>query len=160
MVNGGSRGELYAPSLFSDGVLRLYDFEQEAAFWPQNAFPAFVVEELTTATVRGEPMPVPVHAEQLLEWQYGDDWRVPYKSVWDGGEPRDESGPHGDLARRDLAAQIEWCEAQGWDPSVYAGQPAWPRTLRGAGPRDWAPRTALTSQSAWWHTLEDVARDY
>lgn len=63
----GCRGELYAPTLFADGVLRLYDFEHEVAHWPQSSFPIFAVEGERTALVRGQPFPVPLHAEDLLE---------------------------------------------------------------------------------------------
>jgi hypothetical protein len=160
MVGNACRGELYAPLLFDDGVLRLYDLEQEVAFWPNASFPAFVVEELETVEVRGVPLPVPVHAERLLAWQYGEDWRTPYRSVRDGGDGRDGATSHGDLAAPRLAEQIAWCEAQGWDRSVYRGQPAWPRGLRGAGPTDGLPRAAATSRSAWWHTLDEVSRHY
>jgi hypothetical protein len=160
VAENGACGELYAPSLFADGILRLYDFEQEATFWPQNSFPSFVVSELATALVRGEPFPVPAMSEQLLEWQYGTDWRTPYRSVRDGGDPRDGSTSHGDLTHHDLAEQLAWCEANGWDRSIYLGQPAWPRPLGGAGPRDASDRTIQTSQSAWWHTTAEVERDY
>jgi len=160
MSNGAGRGELYAPALFADGVMRLYDFEQETVFWPQNSFPAFLVETLATASVRGVDFPVPAYSEQFLEWQYGADWRTPYRAVWDGGEPREESSAHGDLAHHDLGAQIAWCEAHGWDRSVYRGQPKWPRELRGAGPQDISARTTHTSRSAWWHTVAEVERDY
>jgi hypothetical protein len=160
MVDGSSRGELYAPSLFADGVLRFYDFEQEAVFWPEASYPAFVFESLTTAAVRGVDFPVPLHAEQWLEWHYGEDWRTPYRSVWDGGEARSDRSSHGDVSHHDLAAQVAWCEAQGWDRSVYSAQPAWPRELRGAGPEGASARTALTSRSAWWHTIDEVSREY
>jgi hypothetical protein len=160
MRETGSVGELYAPVLFSDGVLRLYDLEREVAFWPQSSFPIFVVDELTTAHVRGVPFPVPAYAEQLLEWHYGPDWRTPYRSARDGGMPRDGSTSNGDAASPRLAEAIAWCEAHGWDRSVYLAQPAWPRPLAGAGPTDHSSRAASTSQSAWWQTLNEVAEHY
>jgi LicD family len=160
MKGGVARGELYAPLLFSDGVLRLYDLEREAAFWPQSSFPVYVVEELAAVTVRDTRFPVPAGAEKLLEWHYGPGWRTPYRSVRDGGAPRDGLTSHGDLAAPRLAAQIAWCEAQGWDRSVYRTAPAWPRSLGAAGPVDYGPRTATTSQSAWWHTLAEITDGY
>lgn len=160
MTPSGCRGELYTPVLFADGVLRLYDLEQEVAFWPQCSFPAYAVEELRTLPVRGVPMPVPLHAEKLLEWHYGADWKVPYRAPRDGGTYRGGRTSHGDLAVPHLADAIAWCEAQGWDRSVYRGQPAWPRRLNGAGPRDPAGRAARTSGSAWWHTVDEIAAHY
>jgi hypothetical protein len=160
MRNGVARGELYAPLLFSDGVLRLYDLEHEVAFWPQSSFPVYAVEQLSTALVRGTPMPVPARAERLLEWHYGPGWRTPYRSVIDGGTPRDGLTPHGDVAEPRLAEQVSWCEAQGWDRSAYRAEPAWPRPLRAAGPVDNGPRAATTSRSAWWRTLGEVTDNY
>jgi LicD family protein len=161
MVGDVCRGEVYAPTLFSDGVLRLYDLEHEVAFWPHSSFPAFVVEDLTTADVHGVPLPVPAHAEQLLAWHYGDDWRTPYQAPLDGGRGREGRTAHGDVPLPQLAERIAWCEAEGWDRSVYAAEPAWPRRLNGAGPsEDSLPRTATTSRSAWWHSLDEISRFY
>jgi hypothetical protein len=160
MRDGACCGELYAPTLFADGVLRFWDREQEVVHWPRSSFPAFAVEELGTAEVRGVPFPVPRHAEALLEWHYGPDWRTPYRAVRDGGDPRDGSTEHGDVATPRLAGQIAWCERQGWDRTRYRGQPAWPRPLRGAGPQGDSPRAAATSGSEWWHTVAEVEAHY
>jgi hypothetical protein len=134
MMGDTPYGELWAPSLFSDGVLRYYDFESEVSLFPHFAFAAWFVEDLDTAEIDGVPYPVPAHARELLRWTYGEDWSVPYRAVIDGGEPREGSTIHGDLAVPDLAGQLAWCEAQGWDRSRYALQPAWPRRPRSAGP--------------------------
>ena len=157
-TDGSNYGELYAPSLFDDGVLRLYDFEEETIFWPQSSFPVFFVEELGEVMVRGRtyPAPAPGRAERLLELLYGDDWRVPYRSQRDGGEARPDRTDHGDVAEPDLQGAIEWCRAQGWDQTRYAAEPAWPRPLRGAGPHAWMEQTSLTTRSAWWHTLGEL----
>ena len=159
-ADGHDCGEIYAPTVFSDGVLRMYDLEHEVAFWPHSSFPAFAIEELGTAEVRGVSMPVPRHAEQLLSWHYGDDWRTPYRAARDGGRGRRGRTSHGDVAEPGLAEQIAWCEAQGWDRSVYIDEPAWPRRLRGAGPVDDHARAVGTSRSAWWHTLDEISRHY
>ena len=159
-VDGTGVGELWAPVLFSDGVLRLYDLEGEVSFWPQSALPAFVFEELGDVKLRGRRHPAPAQAETLLEWIYGKDWRVPKRSAADGGIQEDDRGRSGDRVVPALAEQIEWCEAQGWDRSVYAEQPQWPRRLAGAGPLGSSPRAATTSRSDWWRTLDEIAEHY
>ncbi len=162
MDDGVARGEVYCPTLFNDGVLRLYDLDTEVAYWPQSSFCAWFVEERTTIPVRGVPLPIPTRAEELLSWHYGPDWRTPYRSVRDGGDARDGRTGHGDVAAPSLADQIAWCEQQGWDRSVYqnAGLPTWPRRVKGAGPADDLTRTRRTSRSAWWHTLDELVRHY
>ena len=153
-------GEIYAPSVFDDGVLRFHDFEHEVIHWAHSSFPAFVVEELRTATVRGRPFPVPRYAEQLLEWHYGTDWRTPYRSTLDGGAERDDRTRHGDDATPHLAEAIRWCQEHGWDCERYRGQPRWPRDLRGGGPAEGSERTRLSSGSAWWHTLDELSQHH
>lgn len=159
-TDGSNYGELYAPSVFSDGVLRLYDFEEEVVFWPQSSFPAYFVEDTRPVLVRGRPYPAPVHAEQLLALLYGDDWQVPYRSPRDGGDARPDRTDHGDVAEPDLRAAIEWCRSQGWDEAQYAYEPVWPRRLRGAGPHEWMEQTSLTTRSAWWHSLDELTADH
>jgi hypothetical protein len=149
-------GEAYAPVLFDDGVLRLYDLATEVIFWPQTSFPHHLVEELAQAPVRDHQYPVPARAAQLLEFTYGPGWRTPRRSAFDGGDPDDRFGTSGDLLVPNLAEQVCWCEATGWDRTRYAGQPRWPRRLNGAGPVGPVPRTAATSRSTWWHTLDEL----
>ncbi|HET8929840.1 MAG TPA: LicD family protein [Acidimicrobiales bacterium] len=160
VVDGACIGEVYAPTLFADGVLRLYDPANEVSFWPQSSFPTYFVESLSTATVRGVPYPVPRDAERLLHGFYGADWNVPIRSHADGGEARPGLGPSGDDLTPHLASMVDWCLGQGWDRSVYASRPAWPRMLDGAGPFATSSRTVLTSRSGWWHTLDDLTAHY
>jgi hypothetical protein len=153
-------GDLWAPAVFSDGVLRQYDFEREVIMWPEASFAAYFIEELRPLEMHGIEYPVPAHSEELLRWQYGDDWREPYKSVRDGGAARSDRTSHGTFAEPTLRDQLEWCRRRGWDPARYAGQPAWPRPLGGAGPWEDSVRARHTSGSAWWHSLEEVANHY
>lgn len=160
MRGDGSRGELYAPTLFADGVLRLYDLEREAYHWPQSSFPSWFVEETDEVELRGARFRIPRRADVLLRFLYGDDWRTPIRSVRDGGEWQEGRTAHGDVAAPNLEEQVAWCEAQGWDRPTAAGLPAWPRRIRGAGPPSWSPRTELTSGSCWWHDLDELAASY
>ena len=158
--DGVGVGELWAPVLFSDGVLRVYDLEHEVSLWAQTALPAFVFEELGEVELRGGSYPVPAHAETLLEWIYGEDWRTPRQAVADGGDQVADRGRSGDRVVPALAEQIAWCEAQGWDRSVYAAQPQWPRGLVAAGPYGNSVRAASTSGSDWWRSLDEIAENY
>lgn len=153
-------GELWAPALFSDGILRQYDFEHELVMWPQSAFSAYFVERLRTIEMDGVEYPVPDEAESLLGWLYGQDWRTPYRAMLDGGQRREGRTANGDLATPRLAAQVDWCLQRGWNRSSYAAQPVWPRPLRGAGPIDPTGRTRSSSRSAWWHSLEEICAHY
>lgn len=159
-LDGESMGEVYTPVLFADGGLRLYDPVREVAFWTQSSFPHWFVQELDTVTLGGRRYPIPRRADRLLEHWYGPDWRVPYRSERDGGQPREGHGPHSDLLAPRLATATAWCEAQGWDRSVYAERPAWPRAVAGAGPASSTDRTRLTSRSAWWHDLDELVGHY
>jgi hypothetical protein len=156
IVGERHRVDLWAPTLFSDGILRHYDLETEVVLWSEAAFPAYFVEQLDTAMIRNEPYPVPVHADRLLSLLYGPNWRVPFKCLYDGGEHRDGLTKHGGMAEPNLRDHVLWCEAQGWDRTRYRGQPVWPRTLRGAGGHERSTRTRDTSRSAWWHTLDEI----
>lgn len=158
--DGVSVGELWAPVLFSDGVLRLYDLDREVALWPQSAMPAFMFDERRNVILGGRAYPAPAHAETMLEWLYGSDWQVPQRSVADGGDPVDGRGRSGDRVTPALAGHIAWCVQRGWDRSVYAGEPRWPRQLAGAGPAGTSDRAATTSGSDWWRTLDEVAENY
>jgi hypothetical protein len=158
--DGVAVGELWAPVLFSDGVLRVYDLEREVSLWAQTALPAFVFEELREVELRDRSYPVPADAETLLEWIYGEDWRVPRQAVADGGERVADRGRSGDRVVPALAEQIAWCEAQGWDRSVYAAQPQWPRALVAAGPYGSSARAAATSGSDWWRSLDEIRERY
>jgi hypothetical protein len=161
IMHAGGGGELFAPVLFDDGVLRLYDLERDVYHWPQSSFPAWFVEDLDTVCVRGVDYPIPRAADILLGFLYGDDWRTPIRSVRDGGDQRDDRLANGDVGAPTLAAQVAWCEARGWDRGAYADRPAWPRRIRAAGPGGITyGRAAATSGSCWWHTLEELAEHY
>jgi hypothetical protein len=159
-LDGTGVGELWAPVLFSDGVLRVVDLPARVSLWPQTALPAFVFEELREVTVRGGSYPAPARAELLLEWLYGADWREPRRAPADGGRREAGRGRSGDRVAPALAEQIALCESQGWDRSVYAGQPAWPPRLAAAGPAGVSERAAATSGSDWWRSLAEVGERY
>ncbi|HWB23108.1 MAG TPA: LicD family protein [Gaiellaceae bacterium] len=159
-VDGTGVGELWAPVLFSDGVLRVYDLDEEVSLWPQTALPAFVFDQLRDVEVRGRSYPAPERAETLLEWIYGEDWRTPTRSVADGGTRVEDRAASGDRASPALQEQIAWCEAQGWDRRIYSMQPRWPRKLAGAGPFGSSDRAAASSGSDWWRSLAEVAEHY
>jgi hypothetical protein len=159
-LDGTSVGELWAPVLFSDGVLRVYDLEREVSLWPQSALPAFIFDKLGEAEIRGQRYPAPARAETLLEWLYGEDWRIPRRALIEGGDHVAGRAASGDRVEPALAAQIAWCEAQGWDRSVYAAQPAWPRRIAGAGPFGSGARAATTSGSDWWRSLDEIAASF
>jgi len=149
---GALVGELWAPLLFADGVLRLHDLSSETVLWPHAAVPAFVYDELREIESRGCRYPVPLHAETVLEWDYGVDWRVPIRAQVDDGRHRAGRGISGEDVEPKLAHQVAWCEGQGWDRSRYAGLPAWPRALSGVG--------ALGHRSSRWLTVDEVGEYY
>lgn len=158
--NGEAVGDLYAFSLFDDGVLRRFDLAQDAYWCPHSSFPHFFVEQLGEAEVRGHRYPAPQHAERFLAGVYGDDWRTPYKAVMQGGEGREGTTTHGDRYEPKLAAEVAWCEARGWDRAKYAGELAWPRPIRGAGPLGPTPRTLDSSRALWWRSLAELQSLY
>lgn len=153
-------GDLFAPSLFDDGVLRIYDFATETLWTPHSSFPHFFLQELSTVTIAGRAYPGVGRPERFLAGVYGDDWRTPYRSYVDGGESRTGSTTHGDTYEPKLAEWVDWCVAEGWDRSVYAGQPSWPREARGAGPIGPSTRTASTSRALWWRDRDELLANY
>lgn len=158
---GRTLGELWAPKLFADGVLRLYDLDSEVYFWPQSSFPHFALAETATVTLDERPYPAPRDPERWLEWTYGPMWHVPYQARSDGGGARPGFGLSGDAVTPALAERIAQCRAEGWDTRVYAGQIPWPRKLRGGGPSGGGtPRAAETSGSDWWHDLDELVSRY
>jgi hypothetical protein len=158
--HGRKVGDLYAFTRFADGVLRRYDRATGAYWCPHSSFPAFFVEERASVDVRGRSCAVPAHAERWLEATYGADWRVPYRSVLDGGRPRAGVTNHGDRYEPTLAEQVAWARARGWDPTSYAGSPAWPQPIGGAGPRGPTARTVGSTGSLWWRDLEELVRHH
>ena len=159
-ADGISVGEIYLPSIFADGVLRQYDFATEVAYWPETSFPHFFVSRLATAEVDGSPYPIPQFSARLLKAWYGTDWRVPYRGQLDGGEERNDRSRHGTVNAPTLSETVAWCERRGWNRSRYRDEPAWPRRIAGAGPREPGPRTRHSSGSQWWHTLDELVRYY
>ena len=154
---GVAIGDLYTFWLFDDGMLRAYDLAQEVYWCPRNSFPHWFCEELGEATVRGRSYPALRAPERWLEATYGPDWRVPYRSVQKGGEPKEGMTALGDLAVPDREALVAWCVAQGRRREVYAtlDLPSWPRTVRGAGPEGFE-----TGRGYGWTDLEDLARRF
>jgi hypothetical protein len=150
-------GDLYAFSLFSDGILRWYDVEHELYWCPDSSFPHYFVETLEPVTLRGKRYPGPRAAEQWLDGTYGAEWRTPFQA----GDPRPAgTNVWGYRFQPRLAAEVAWCEAQGWDRSRYRGELQWPRDMIGAGPQGWAPRGASPDEVRWWNTLAVLAREY
>lgn len=158
--NGATVGELWAPTLFADGVLRMYDLLTGAYFWPQSSMPHHHFETLGRVELGGGSYPVPAAADVVLARLYGDDWRTPTRAPADGGRPRPGHAYSGDRADPRLREWIADCEAQGWDRRRYGGQPPWPRPILGAGPHGSASRAGELSGSEWWSTLEELSSDY
>lgn len=160
---GGRKvGDVYFPTLFDDGVLRIYDLEAEVLWTPHSSFPHFFLEQLGSASIDGVAYPAPRYAERFLEGVYGEDWRTPYRAVQHGGETRAGHTTHGDRYLPKLAEERRWCRDRGWDDSVYARRalPHWPRTIRGAGPIGPTDRTTATSRALWWRDLREVAANF
>jgi hypothetical protein len=158
---GGERiGDLYAFSLFDDGVLRRFD-EERGAYWvPHSSFAHFFVDRLESAALRGRRYPVPRRADRLLADTYGADWRTPYRAMQQGGAPKDGVTIHGDRYEPHLRAQIEWCETQGWDRGRYAHERRWPRPIRAAGPVGPTDRTRDSSRALWWRSRDELTALY
>jgi hypothetical protein len=157
---GDHVGDVFTPSLFADGVLRFFDLAAEVFWTPQSSVPHWFFEEATTVEVAGRPYPAPRAPEALLAGIYGDDWRTPYRSVVDGGTGKDDVTAHGDRYAPKLHREVPWCEEQGWDRSQYRWAPAWPRRVRGAGPRGPDERTRGSSEALWWRDLEELVAHY
>jgi hypothetical protein len=153
-------GDLYSFSLFSDGVMRRWDFEHEVYWCPHSSFPAWFTEELTEVTLRGKSYPSLRAPEKWIAGVYGEDWRTPYKAVAQGGQSRTGATIHGDLYEPKLAAEIAWCVERGWDPGRYSNAHAWPRPIGGAGPKGPTARTADNSRALWWRDLDELARHF
>lgn len=149
-------GDLYAFSVFADGVMRRWDFERDVYWCPHSSFPAWFVEGEAKVELRGKTYSAVRSPEKWIAGIYGEDWRVPYRAAKQGGALRDGVTVHGDRYEPKLHAEIAWCEAQGWDRSVYANAPAWPRLVGGAGPIGPTPRTERNSRSLWWRDLDEL----
>jgi hypothetical protein len=160
LFEGDHVGELFAPSVFSDGVLRFLDFATAVVWCPHWSLPHWFLEETSTVELAGRPYPAPRSAESYLACVYGDDWRTPYRSVRDGGTGRTGTTTHGDAYHPNLDRWIPWCEERGWDRTRYRLAPAWPRQLRGAGPRGPDDRTRGNSGALWWRTLDELLASY
>ena len=159
-IGGSIVGELWAPTVFADGVLRLYDLAAGVYFWPQSSMPHHHFQTREEAELDGHRYPVPGEAEALLAELYGEDWRTPIRAPADRGRPRPGREYSGEPADPRLRAWIARCEAAGWDRSCYGGEPAWPRPTLGAGPRGAAVRARDHSGSAWWRTIEELQANY
>ncbi len=159
-AEGVHLGDLFAPVLFADGVLRIFDLATSVSWTAHSSFPHFFVEELSLVSIAGHAYPAVHHPERFLAGVYGDDWRTPYKSTVDGGVLRSGSTTHGDTFAPKLAEEIAWCESAGWDRARYAGLPAWPRTVAGAGPWGATWRTASSSAALWYRDREELVANY
>jgi hypothetical protein len=160
LFDGEHVGELFAPSVFADGVLRYVDLASAVVWCPHWSLPHWFLEETTTVDLAGQPYPAPRAVEDYLAYVYGDDWRTPYRAVLDGGASRSGTTTHGDRYLPRLDRWIPWCEERGWDRSQYRLAPTWPRALRGAGPLGPDERTAASSGALWWRTLDELQASY
>jgi hypothetical protein len=155
--DGHRTGDMYAFSLFSDGVVRWYDFHWETYWCPESSFPHYFVESLETVFIRGRAYPAPRAPEKWLEGIYGETWRTPFKP----GDPRSAAlNVWGYRFRPKLAEEVAWCESQGWRRDQYAGEPAWPRQVWAVGPEGWAPDNEDPGHVRWWRSLDDIVRLY
>jgi hypothetical protein len=159
-LHGEFIGDLFMPSLFADGVLRIFDFGTDVYWTPHFSLPHAFFAVMGTAVIRGRRYPAIAAVEEFLELMYGPDWRVPYRCVIDGGEPRGGVTIHSHRYAPRLARAMAAAEADGWDRRVYAGQPVWPRRVAGAGPLGPSPRTVATSRALWWHDLDELVAEY
>lgn len=150
-------GDLYAFSLFEDGVLRWYDVEHEVYWCPESSFPHYFVETLEPVTIRGRQYPAPRAAAQWLAGTYGPDWRTPFKV---GDRRPAETDVWGYRFRPRLHDEIAWCETQGWDRGRYRGELRWPRSVVAAGPDGWAPPGENPDEVRWWRTLAELQQHY
>ncbi len=157
IVDGVVVGDVFTPTLFADGVLRCYDLATETAWWPTSSFPHVVVAERIEIEWRGHRLFVPEQPERLLRCLYGETWAVPYRSVRDGGDGRDDATWSGESVTPQLRQLLG---EFGVDAADYVGQPHWPRATRAAGPRGTNPRARLTSGSDWWHDLDEMVEHY
>jgi len=153
---GKKVGDLYAFFTFSDGVLRRFDLENDVYWCPHSSFPAYFIEKTETVMLNGAPYPGLRAPGKWLEGVYGKDWEIPYRAPMQGGAPRKDVTIHGDRFVPKLKAEIAWCREQGWNPARYAGSPAWPRYIGGAGPKGPTPRTAGNSGALWWRDLDEL----
>jgi len=154
---GRGVGDLYAFSLFDDGVLRWYDVEHEVYWCPESSFPHYFLEALEPVTLRGRQYPAPRAAAQWLSGTYGPEWRTPFKA----GDPRPaDTNPWGYRFRPRLHDEIAWCETQGWDRARYRGALRWPRPVVAAGPAGWAPPGQNPDEIRWWRTLAELQHHY
>lgn len=160
LVDGRKMGDLFAPVVFSDGVLRQYDLEREIFWAPHSSFPHFFVQELAPTMLAGRTYPGPRHAGRFLAAVYGADWRTPYRAAHQGGTRRTGTTDHGDLYLPKLHEELRWCRERGWDDAAYAGCPRWPRAIRGAGPIGPTPETESNSRTLWYRDLDELSAYY
>lgn len=153
---GTKVGDIYVFFPFADGVLRRFDFENEAYWCPHSSFPAWFVEGSARVTLRGREYPTFRAPEKFLAGVYGEDWQTPYRAPMQGGQPRADTTTHGDRYLPKLRAEWQWCVQQGWDYSHYASCPRWPRRIAGAGPIGPTGRTQGTSNALWWRDVDEL----
>jgi hypothetical protein len=154
---GSPVGDLYPLSLFSDGVLRWYDFDHETYWCPESSVPHYFMDSPGDVTLRGRRYPAPREAEKWCEATYGPAWRTGFKA----GDPRtDEVNVWGYTFVPPLASLVAWCEARGWSREAYRTEPHWPRRIRAVGPEGWAPRGQDPAAVRWWKDLGQIVRLY
>lgn len=153
-------GDLFMPSLFSDGVVRYFDLATDVYWTPHFSLPHYLFSGTTSVAIRGREFPALAATEEFLEFMYGPDWRVPYRSVVDGGRPAPGLTTHSHRYAPRLHGALVTATERGWDRTAYAGQPSWPRPVAGAGPVGPSPRTVSTSRALWWHDLDELVAHF
>jgi len=128
-------GDLYFFSLFSDGVLRRFDFARKVYWCPCTSFVHWFAAELEPVEIRGVSYPGLRAAERWLESVYGPDWNTPVRAARSGGAPQEGRSASGDRLEPHLADDLAWCVDRGMCLADYAELPEWPREIRGVGPR-------------------------
>jgi hypothetical protein len=143
---GKGIGDVYFFSLFADGVLRRFDFTRQVYWCPCTSFVHWFAAETEPVVIRGVTYPGLRDAERWLESVYGPDWHTPRQSERRGGPPQPGRSGSGDRLEPHMAEDLAWAAARGMRLADYEGLPAWPREIRGVGPRGEFDETGLGAE--------------
>lgn len=69
-------GDIHLYQRFDDGFMRRFDKKSNTYYWPPATYPAWFTDDLINIRIRDIYVPAPRDPEILLEYYYGDNWRI------------------------------------------------------------------------------------
>ena len=122
--DGKLHGDLFIQTLFSDGILRRVNLNNNAYFNAKMSFPYWFFENRKRINLGGHAFYAPAEPEMMVKRIYGPRWQTPMDRHH---TPRgyNFAGAH---SNANMETGVRFALSKGWIPR-YPDAPKWPRAI-------------------------------